>query len=289
MKPMTKIVKLSPDVNPKETNIPNDPSIAIKDDGKLKQPAVVFAPGHVSCPDGTKADIGMIRGTFLNINSTFQNVNADAMFKNGAAPSFCINTMENISRTNRVIIVDGFMNSLYSHYNTFATRFNVLLSLVENGTFSKCRIIVPGISISPFEVDPNYFLDYYGYSFNKNIKNFFDLSYEERENVINSGALDSFVVTAINQLGQSIYSVAERKLIELLSAVSFEDPTVVKSINSNFGQLFGSTMADFTYEAAAFMQNITNYHRHIIPSKQLDDLASKLGYDTGRKQKYGEY
>lgn len=234
------------------------PVSPIDQDGNMLRPAVTFNANRIAYADGVKADNGDIYETLLNINKECL-VTSAADLHNGADPKFMANTFAMISRTNTDIMVNSFCNSLTSHYCVFAARVNMTIDkLLGDRADSIVR-----------KLDTEYAWYNHDRYLSTAIDRLMNCSLEERDKIIQSHALVDFCVGFVNNIGERIYSeamhVVSQALAYVVSDMPAEERTIIPSINSAFSIMMG----DMTYEVAAFVYNMENYHNLVFNNKEI--------------------
>ena len=254
-------------------------------DGNMLKPAVTFNANRIAYADGVKVDNGDIYETLLNINTDCL-ATAAVDLQNGIDPKFTANTFAMISRTNTDIIINSFCNSLTSHYCVFAARVNMTIDkLLGDRADSIVR-----------KLDTEYAWYNRDRYLSTAIDRLMNLPIEERDKIIKSHALVDFCVGFVNNIGERIYSdamhVVSQALAYVVSDMPAEERTIIPSINSAFSIMMG----DMTYEVAAFVYNMENYHNLIFNNKEIAAIKyanspEKNPYDEnykGRSSKFTE-
>ena len=234
------------------------PVSPLDQDGNMLRPAVTFNANRIAYADGVKVDNGDIYETLLNINTECLATSAVDL-QNGADPKFMANTFAMISRTNTDIMVNSFCNSLTSHYCVFAARVNMTIDkLLGDRTDSIVR-----------KLDTEYAWYNHDRYLSTAINRLMNCSLEERDKIIKSNALVDFCVGFVNNIGERIYSdtmhVVSQALAYVVSDMPAEERTIIPSINSAFSIMMG----DMTYEVAAFVYNMENYHNLVFNNKEI--------------------
>ena len=234
------------------------PVSPIDQDGNMLKPAVTFNANRIAYADGVKVDNGDIYETLLNINTECLATSAVDL-QNGADPKFMANTFAMISRTNTDIMVNSFCNSLTSHYCVFAARVNMTIDkLLGDRADSIVR-----------KLDTEYAWYNHDRYLSTAIDRLMNCSLDERDKIIQSNALVDFCVGFVNNIGERIYSdamhVVSQALAYVVSDKPAEERTIVPSINSAFSIMMG----DMTYEVAAFVYNMENYHNLVFNNKEI--------------------
>lgn len=254
-------------------------------DGNMLKPAVTFNANRIAYADGVKVENGEIYETLLNINTDCL-ATAAVDLQNGIDPKFTSNTFAMISRTNTDIIINSFCNSLTSHYCVFAARVNMTIDkLLGDRADSIVR-----------KLDTEYAWYNHDRYLSTAIDRLMNCSLEERNKIIQSNALVDFCVGFVNNIGERIYSdamhVVSQALAYVVSDMPAEERTIIPSINSAFSIMMG----DMTYEVAAFVYNMENYHNLIFNNKEIAvikyaDSPEKNPYSEdfkGHRRKYTE-
>ena len=247
-----KVIPLSGDV---KSSVPVSP---LDQDGNMLKPAVTFNANRIAYADGVKVDNGDIYETLLNINTECLATSA-ADLQGGVDPKFMANTFAMISRTNTDIMVNSFCNSLTSHYCVFAARVNMTIDkLLGDRADSIVR-----------KLDTEYAWYNHDRYLSTAIDRLMNCSLEERDKIIQSDALVDFCVGFVNNIGERIYSdamhVVSQALAYVVSDMPAEERTIIPSINSAFSIMMG----DMTYEVAAFVYNMENYHNLVFNNKEI--------------------
>lgn len=234
------------------------PVSPIDQDGNMLKPAVTFNANRIAYADGVKVDNGDIYETLLNINTECLATSAVDL-QNGVDPKFMANTFAMISRTNTDIMINSFCNSLTSHYCVFAARVNMTIDkLLGDRADSIVR-----------KLDTEYAWYNHDRYLSTAIDRLMNCSLEERNKIIQSNALVDFCVGFVNNIGERIYSeamhVVSQALAYVVSDMPAEERTIVPSINSAFSIMMG----DMTYEVAAFVYNMENYHNLVFNNKEI--------------------
>ena len=227
-------------------------------DGNMLKPAVTFNANRIAYADGVKVENGEIYETLLNINTDCL-ATAAVDLQNGIDPKFTANTFAMISRTNTNIIINSFCNSLTSHYCVFAARVNMTIDkLLGDRADSIVR-----------KLDTEYAWYNHDRYLSTAIDRLMNCSLEERNKIIQSNALVDFCVGFVNNIGERIYSdamhVVSQALAYVVSDMPAEERTIIPSINSAFSIMMG----DMTYEVAAFVYNMENYHNLVFNNKEI--------------------
>lgn len=227
-------------------------------DGNMLKPAVTFNANRIAYADGVKVDNGDIYETLLNINTECLATSA-ADLQSGVDPKFMANTFAMISRTNTDIMINSFCNSLTSHYCVFAARVNMTIDkLLGDRADSIVR-----------KLDTEYAWYNRDRYLSTAIDRLMNCSLEERDKIIQSNALVDFCVGFVNNIGERIYSdamhVVSQALAYVVSDMPAEERTIIPSINSAFSIMMG----DMTYEVAAFVYNMENYHNLVFNNKEI--------------------
>ena len=227
-------------------------------DGNMLKPAVTFNANRIAYADGVKVENGDIYETLLNINTDCL-ATAAVDLQNGIDPKFTANTFAMISRTNTNIIINSFCNSLTSHYCVFAARVNMTIDkLLGDRADSIIR-----------KLDTEYAWYNHDRYLSTAIDRLMNCSLEERNKIIQSNALVDFCVGFVNNIGERIYSdamhVVSQALAYVVSDMPAEERTIIPSINSAFSIMMG----DMTYEVAAFVYNMENYHNLVFNNKEI--------------------
>ena len=227
-------------------------------DGNMLKPAVTFNANRIAYADGVKVENGEIYETLLNINTDCL-ATAAVDLQNGIDPKFTANTFAMISRTNTDIIINSFCNSLTSHYCVFAARVNMTIDkLLGDRADSIVR-----------KLDTEYAWYNHDRYLSTAIDRLMNCSLEERDKIIQSNALVDFCVGFVNNIGERIYSdamhVVSQALAYVVSDMPAEERTIIPSINSAFSIMMG----DMTYEVAAFVYNMENYHNLVFNNKEI--------------------
>lgn len=227
-------------------------------DGNMLKPAVTFNANRIAYADGVKVENGEIYETLLNINTDCL-ATAAVDLQNGIDPKFTANTFAMISRTNTDIIINSFCNSLTSHYCVFAARVNMTIDkLLGDHADSIVR-----------KLDTEYAWYNRDQYLSTAIDRLMNCSLEERDKIIQSNALVDFCVGFVNNIGERIYSdamhVVSQALAYVVSDMPAEERTIIPSINSAFSIMMG----DMTYEVAAFVYNMENYHNLVFNNKEI--------------------
>ena len=254
-------------------------------DGNMLKPAVTFNANRIAYADGVKVENGEIYETLLNINTDCLATSAVDL-QNGVDPKFMANTFAMISRTNTDIMVNSFCNSLTSHYCVFAARVNMTIDkLLGDRADSIVR-----------KLDTEYAWYNHDLYLSTAIDRLMNCSLEERDKIIQSNALVDFCVGFVNNIGERIYSdamhVVSQALAYVVSDMPAEERTIIPSINSAFSIMMG----DMTYEVAAFVYNMENYHNLVFNNKEIATIKyanspEKNPYDEnykGRRSKFTE-
>ena len=247
-----KVIPLSGDV---KSPVPVSP---LDQDGNMLKPAVTFNANRIAYADGVKVDNGDIYETLLNINTECLATSAVDL-QGGVDPKFMANTFAMISRTNTDIMVNSFCNSLTSHYCVFAARVNMTIDkLLGDRADSIVR-----------KLDTEYAWYNHDRYLSTAIDRLMNCSLEERDKIIQSNALVDFCVGFVNNIGERIYSdamhVVSQALAYVVSDMPAEERTIIPSINSAFSIMMG----DMTYEVAAFVYNMENYHNLVFNNKEI--------------------
>lgn len=248
-------VKFIPLSEDEKYSVPVSP---LDQDGNMLKPAVTFNANRIAYADGVKVDNGDIYETLLNINTECLATSAVDL-QNGADPKFMANTFAMISRTNTDIMVNSFCNSLTSHYCVFAARVNMTIDkLLGDRADSIIR-----------KLDTEYAWYNNDQYLSTAIDRLMNCSLEERDKIIKSNALVDFCVGFVNNIGERIYSdamhVISQALAYVVSDIPAEERTIIPSINSAFSIMMG----DMTYEVAAFVYNMENYHNLIFNNREI--------------------
>lgn len=227
-------------------------------DGNMLKPAVTFNANRIAYADGVKVENGEIYETLLNINTDCL-ATAAVDLQNGIDPKFTANTFAMISRTNTDIIINSFCNSLTSHYCVFAARVNMTIDkLLGDRADSIVR-----------KLDTEYAWYNRDRYLSTAIDRLMNCSLEERDKIIQSNALVDFCVGFVNNVGERIYTEAmhiiSQALAYVVSDMPAEERTIIPSINSAFSIMMG----DMTYEVAAFVYNMENYHNLVFNNKEI--------------------
>ena len=227
-------------------------------DGNMLKPAVTFNANRIAYADGVKVENGEIYETLLNINTDCL-ATAAVDLQNGIDPKFTANIFAMISRTNTDIIINSFCNSLTSHYCVFAARVNMTIDkLLGDRADSIVR-----------KLDTEYAWYNRDRYLSTAIDRLMNCSLEERDKIIQSNALVDFCVGFVNNIGERIYSdamhVVSQALAYVVSDMPAEERTIIPSINSAFSIMMG----DMTYEVAAFVYNMENYHNLVFNNKEI--------------------
>ena len=227
-------------------------------DGNMLKPAVTFNANRIAYADGVKVDNGDIYETLLNINTECLATSAVDL-QGGVDPKFMANTFAMISRTNTDIMINSFCNSLTSHYCVFAARVNMTIDkLLGDRADSIVR-----------KLDTEYAWYNRDRYLSTAIDRLMNCSLEERDKIIQSNALVDFCVGFVNNIGERIYSdamhVVSQALAYVVSDMPAEERTIIPSINSAFSIMMG----DMTYEVAAFVYNMENYHNLVFNNKEI--------------------
>lgn len=254
-------------------------------DGNMLKPAVTFNANRIAYADGVKVDNGEIYETLLNINTDCLATSA-ADLQSGVDPKFMANTFAMISRTNTDIMINSFCNSLTSHYCVFASRVNMTIDkLLGDRADSIVR-----------KLDTEYAWYNHDRYLSTAIDRLMNCSLEERNKIIQSNALVDFCVGFVNNIGERIYSdamhVVSQALAYVVSDMPAEERTIIPSINSAFSIMMG----DMTYEVAAFVYNMENYHNLVFNNKEIATIKyanspEKNPYSKdydGHRRKYTE-
>ena len=247
-----KVIPLSGDV---KSPVPVSP---LDQDGNMLKPAVTFNVNRIAYADGVKVDNGDIYETLLNINTECLATSAVDL-QGGVDPKFMANTFAMISRTNTDIMINSFCNSLTSHYCVFAARVNMTIDkLLGDRADSIVR-----------KLDTEYAWYNRDRYLSTAIDRLMNCSLEERDKIIQSNALVDFCVGFVNNIGERIYSdamhVVSQALAYVVSDMPAEERTIIPSINSAFSIMMG----DMTYEVAAFVYNMENYHNLVFNNKEI--------------------
>lgn len=247
-----KVIPLSGDV---KSPVPVSP---LDQDGNMLKPAVTFNANRIAYADGVKVDNGDIYETLLNINTECLATSAVDL-QGGVDPKFMANTFAMISRTNTDIMVNSFCNSLTSHYCVFAARVNMTIDkLLGDRADSIVR-----------KLDTEYAWYNHDRYLSTAIDRLMNCSLEERDKIIQSNALVDFCVGFVNNVGERIYTEAmhiiSQALAYVVSDMPAEERTIIPSINSAFSIMMG----DMTYEVAAFVYNMENYHNLVFNNKEI--------------------
>ena len=247
-----KVIPLSGDV---KSPVPVNP---LDQDGNMLKPAVTFNANRIGYADGAKVNNGEIYETLLNINTECLATSAVDL-QGGVDPKFMANTFAMISRTNTDIMVNSFCNSLTSHYCVFAARVNMTIDkLLGDRADSIVR-----------KLDTEYAWYNHDRYLSTAIDRLMNCSLEERDKIIQSNALVDFCVGFVNNIGERIYSdamhVVSQALAYVVSDMPAEERTIIPSINSAFSIMMG----DMTYEVAAFVYNMENYHNLVFNNKEI--------------------
>ena len=247
-----KVIPLSGDV---KSPVPVSP---LDQDGNMLKPAVTFNANRIAYADGVKVDNGDIYETLLNINTECLATSAVDL-QGGVDPKFMANTFAMISRTNTDIMINSFCNSLTSHYCVFAARVNMTIDkLLGDRADSIVR-----------KLDTEYAWYNRDRYLSTAIDRLMNCSLEERDKIIQSNALVDFCVGFVNNIGERIYSdamhVVSQALAYVVSDMPAEERTIIPSINSAFSIMMG----DMTYEVAAFVYNMENYHNLVFNNKEI--------------------
>ena len=261
------------------------PASPIDQDGNMLKPAVTFNANRIAYADGVKVDNGDIYETLLNINTECLATSA-ADLQSGVDPKFMANTFAMISRTNTDIMINSFCNSLTSHYCVFASRVNMTIDkLLGDRADSIVR-----------KLDTEYAWYNRDRYLSTAIDRLMNCSLEERDKIIQSNALVDFCVGFVNNIGERIYSdamhVVSQALAYVVSDMPAEERTIIPSINSAFSIMMG----DMTYEVAAFVYNMENYHNLVFNNKEIATIKyanspEKNPYSKdydGPRRKYAE-
>lgn len=248
-------VKFIPLSGDEKSLVPVSP---LDQDGNMLKPAVTFNANRIAYADGVKVNNGDIYETLLNINTECLATSAVDL-QNGADPKFMANTFAMISRTNTDIMVNSFCNSLTSHYCVFAARVNMTIDkLLGDRADSIVR-----------KLDTEYAWYNHDRYLSTAIDRLMNCSLEERDKIIQSNALVDFCVGFVNNIGERIYSeamhVVSQALAYVVSDMPAEERTIIPSINSAFSIMMG----DMTYEVAAFVYNMENYHNLVFNNKEI--------------------
>lgn len=254
-------------------------------DGNMLKPAVTFNANRIAYADGVKVENGEIYETLLNINTDCL-ATAAVDLQNGIDPKFTANTFAMISRTNTDIIINSFCNALTSHYCVFAARVNMTIDkLLGDRADSIVR-----------KLDTEYAWYNHDLYLSTAIDRLMNCSLEERNKIIQSNALVDFCVGFVNNIGERIYSdamhVVSQALAYVVSDMPAEERTIIPSINSAFSIMMG----DMTYEVAAFVYNMENYHNLVFNNKEIATIKyanspEKNPYSEnykGRRSKFTE-
>lgn len=227
-------------------------------DGNMLKPAVTFNANRIAYADGVKVENGEIYETLLNINTDCL-ATAAVDLQNGIDPKFTANTFAMISRTNTDIIINSFCNSLISHYCVFAARVNMTIDKLLG---DRADSIVRKLDTEFVWYNRDQYLSI-------TIDRLMNCSLEERDKIIQSNALVDFCVGFVNNIGERIYSdamhVVSQALAYVVSDMPAEERTIIPSINSAFSIMMG----DMTYEVAAFVCNMENYHNLVFNNKEI--------------------
>ena len=227
-------------------------------DGNMLKPAVTFNANRIAYADGVKVENGEIYETLLNINTDCL-ATAAVDLQNGIDPKFTANTFAMISRTNTDIIINSFCNSLISHYCVFAARVNMTIDKLLG---DRADSIVRKLDTEFVWYNRDQYLSI-------TIDRLMNCSLEERDKIIQSNALVDFCVGFVNNIGERIYSdamhVVSQALAYVVSDMPAEERTIIPSINSAFSIMMG----DMTYEVAAFVYNMENYHNLVFNNKEI--------------------
>ena len=247
-----KVIPLSGDV---KSPVPVNP---LDQDGNMLKPAVTFNANRIGYADGAKVNNGEIYETLLNINTECLATSAVDL-QGGVDPKFMANTFAMISRTNTDIMVNSFCNSLTSHYCVFAARVNMTIDkLLGDRADSIVR-----------KLDTEYAWYNHDRYLSTAIDRLMNCSLEERDKIIQSNALVDFCVGFVNNVGERIYSdamhVVSQALAYVVSDMPAEERTIIPSINSAFSIMMG----DMTYEVAAFVYNMENYHNLVFNNREI--------------------
>lgn len=238
-----------------KSHVPVNP---LDQDGNMLKPAVTFNANRIAYADGVKVENGEIYETLLNINTDCL-ATAAVDLQNGIDPKFTANTFAMISRTNTDIIINSFCNSLISHYCVFAARVNMTIDKLLG---DRADSIVRKLDTEFVWYNRDQYLSI-------TIDRLMNCSLEERDKIIQSNALVDFCVGFVNNIGERIYSdamhVVSQALAYVVSDMPAEERTIIPSINSAFSIMMG----DMTYEVAAFVCNMENYHNLVFNNKEI--------------------
>lgn len=237
------------------------PVSPLDQDGNMLKPAVTFNANRIAYADGVKVNNGEIYETLLNINTDCLATSAVDL-QDGVDPKFMANTFAMISRTNTDIIVNSFCNSLSSHYCVFAARVNMIIDkLLGDRADSIVR-----------KMESEYAWYNHDRYITTAIDRLMNCTLEDRNRIIQSHALVDFCVGFVNNIGERIYTDAMHTISQALAyAVSdapAEERTVIPAINSAFSIMMG----DMTYEIAAFVYNMENYHSLVFNNREIASI-----------------
>ena len=249
-------VKFIPLSEDEKSLVPVSP---LDQDCNILKPAVTFNANRIAYADGVKVENGDIYETLLKINADCLITSANDLQARIADPKFMANTLAMISRTNTDIMANSFCNSLTSHYCVFAARVNMTIDkLLGDHADSIVR-----------KLDTEHAWYNHDRYLSTAIDRLMNCSLEERNKIIQSNALVDFCVGFVNNIGERIYSeamhVVSQALAYVVSDMPAEERTIIPSINSAFSIMMG----DMTYEIAAFVYNMENYHNLVFNNKEI--------------------